>query len=151
MDMNIQNLNDKGRLFRIDEKRIIFFVIFVSMFVITEIGRKIYRPYIYSNHIFDFWIADTIGNFTGSIAIIFFDLAGINPEYKLGRLFIFLITIGLIIYELVQYILPGRNTCDWRDVIATIIAGFISFGIYEFFHKKHKERQNEISNPSATN
>lgn len=62
---------DKNRIFIINNKRIAFFLIFVFMFVLTEIGRKIYRPYIYSNDIFDYWIADTIGNLTGTIAIIF--------------------------------------------------------------------------------
>jgi hypothetical protein len=131
---------------KITNERKIFFGIFISMFIITEIGRKIYRPYIYSNHIFDFWIADTIGNFTGTIAIIFFDLAGVNPSYKIGRWLILFITFGLIVYELVQYILPGRNTCDWRDIVATIVAGFISFGLYELIYKNKttKEAQNEI-------
>ena len=63
---------EKNRIFRIDSRRIIFFLTFVFMFFFTEIGRKIYRPYIYSNGIFDFWIADTIGNFTGTITIIYF-------------------------------------------------------------------------------
>jgi len=137
---------DKERIFKITDERKIFFGIFISMFVLTEIGRKIYRPYIYANDIFDFWIADTIGNFTGTIAIIFFDLAGINPYYKIGRWLILFITLGLIVYELVQYILPGRNTCDWRDIVATIIAGFISFGLYELIYKNKttKEAQNEI-------
>jgi hypothetical protein len=40
----------------------------------------------------------------------------------------------LIVYELVQYILPGRNTYDWRDIIATIIAGIISLGIYNMIY-----------------
>jgi hypothetical protein len=137
---------DKERIFKITNERKIFFGIFISMFVLTEIGRKIYRPYIYANDFFDFWIADTIGNFTGTIAIIFFDLAGVNPYYKIGRWLILFITLGLIVYELVQYILPGRNTCDWRDIVATIIAGFISFGLYELIYKSKttKEAQNEI-------
>ena len=137
---------EKERIFKITNERKIFFGIFISMFVLTEIGRKIYRPYIYANDIFDFWIADTIGNFTGTIAIIFFDLALVNPNYKKGRWFILFITFGLIVYELVQYILPGRNTCDWRDIVATIIAGIISFGLYELIYKNKttKEAQNEI-------
>lgn len=144
---------DKEKTLKIDKKRIIFFAIFIAMFVLTEIGRRIYRPYIYSNHIFDFWIADTIGNFTGTIAIIFFDLAGVNPYYKKGKWFILIITIGLIIYELVQYILPGRNTCDWRDIVVTIIAGIISFCLYEFICKNNndKEAQNEIQSSSFPN
>ena len=128
---------DRDRIFKIDRKRIIFFGIFISMFIITEIGRKIYRPYIYANDIFDYWIADTIGNFTGTIAIIYFDLAGVNPYYKKGRWFILLITSGLIVYEIVQYFLPGRNTFDWRDIIATIMAGVISFGLYELIYKNN--------------
>ena len=137
---------DKERILKITKERKIFFGIFISMFVLTEIGRKIYRPYIYANDIFDFWIADTIGNFTGTVAIIFFDLAGVNPYYKIGRWLILFITFGLIVYELVQYILPGRNTCDWRDIVATIIAGIISFGLYELIYKNKttKEAQNEI-------
>lgn len=125
------------RLLRFDSKRVLLFIIFLLAFIITEIGRKVYRPYIYSNGIFDFWIADTIGNFTGTIAIIFFDLAIINlPDEKRtkGKWFVLFITIGLIIYEMVQYILPGRNTCDWRDIVATIIAGLISFGLYKMIY-----------------
>jgi hypothetical protein len=125
---------DKNRIFIIDNKRIAFFLIFALMFVITEIGRKIYRPYIYSNDIFDFWIADTIGNFTGTIAIVFFDFTGINPKHKQGRIFLVIITVGLMVYELLQYFSP-KSILDWRDIIATFIAGLISLGIYEFIFK----------------
>jgi VanZ family protein len=107
------------------------------MFVFTEIGRKIYRPYIYSNQLFDFWIADTIGNFTGTIAIIFFDLAGMNPEYKKGKNFIFIIVVGLIVYELLQFFSP-RSICDWRDMIATLIAGSLSLIIYNLINIKDR-------------
>ena len=110
------------------------------MFVFTEIGRKIYRPYIYSHDIFDFYIADTIGNFTGTMAIIFFEISLINPEYKKEKIFIFFITMGLIGYELVQYILPGTNTCDWKDILATLIAGLVSLVIYESVLKKYHEK-----------
>ncbi len=134
-------LIDKNRVFIVDEKRIVFLLLFVFMFVLTEIGRFKYRPYIYSNDIFDLWIADTIGNFTGTIAIVFFNFTISNPKYKTGRIFLILITIGLIIYELIQYILPGTNTCDWRDIVATLLAGFISWGIYELVNKKYPEEE----------
>jgi hypothetical protein len=135
------------RFLKIDSKRVFLFIIFLLAFIITEIGRKVYRPYIYSNNIFDFWIADTIGNFTGTIAIIFFDLAIINilPEKsKDGKWYILFITIGLIIYELVQYILPGRNTCDFRDIIATIIAGLISLGLYKLIYSEKFDPGREL-------
>lgn len=135
------------RLLKFDSKRVILFITFLLAFIITEIGRKIYRPYIYSNNIFDFWIADTIGNFTGTIAIIFFDLAIINipqEKSKNGKWYILFITLGLIIYELVQYILPGRNTCDWRDIIATIIAGLISLGLYKLIYSGKFDHGREL-------
>jgi len=68
------------------------------------------------------------------MAIIFFEIALINPVIKFARRLIIFITIGLIFYELIQFILPGTNTCDWRDIIATIIAGFLSWGIFEFIN-----------------
>lgn len=131
---------DKNRLFIIDEKRITYFLIFVVTFVITEMGRKIYRPYIYSNDLFDYWLADTIGNLTGTIAIIFFELAFIYPNYRTGRKLIILITFGLMVYELLQYLSP-RSILDWRDLIATLIAGLITWGIYELLSKKIKEKE----------
>jgi|GEM_PF-780858 len=131
-------LIDKDRIFRIDSRRIAFLVIFLVMFIVTEIGRKIYRPFIYANDIFDFWIADTIGNFTGTIAIVFFDLAGINPDYRQGKTFILIITSGLIVYELLQYFSP-KSITDWRDIVATVVAGLISWGIYELLSKNKKE------------
>lgn len=134
-------LTDKNRILIIDAKRIVFFLLFVFMFVLTEIGRYKYRPYIYSHDIFDFWIADTIGNFTGTIAIVFFNFSVNNPKYKTGRIFLIIIIIGLIIYELIQYVLPGTNTCDWRDIIATVVAGILAWGLYEFIFKKYPENE----------
>lgn len=123
------------RAFKFDNQRIALLLIFVCMFVVTEIGRQIYRPYIYANDIFDFWVADTIGNFTGTIAIVFFDLAVVNPEHKKGRIVVLVVTAGLIVYELLQTFSP-RSICDWRDIIATLIAGLISLGVYELVYRK---------------
>lgn len=128
-----------SRFQQINARRIAWIAIFLFTFGITEIGRMIYRPFIYSNHIFDFWIADTIGNFTGTMAVIFFNLSVSNPVYKQGRLFVLLITVGLIGYELIQGILPGTNTLDWRDIVATVIAGFISWRTFEMLWKKFSE------------
>lgn len=133
-------MTDKNRFFVVDNKRIAFFLVFVFMFVITETGRNIYRPYIYSNDIFDFWIADTIGNFTGTIAIVFFDFAGFNPKLRQGRIFLIFIILGLTVYELLQYFSP-KSILDWKDMIATWVAGLISWGIYEFLFKKFRENE----------
>jgi len=47
-----------------------------------------------------------------------------------NRIFLFIIVFGLIIYELFQYLSP-RSTGDWKDIIATLIAGLIYLGIYQ--------------------
>jgi hypothetical protein len=126
----------KTRLFSVTKKRIFFFVIFVLMFAITEIGRNIYRPFIYANDIFDFYIADTIGNFTGAMAIIFFELMLINPTHKAGSIILGGVTFGLIVYEFAQYFSP-KSIVDWKDMIATLIACLISFGVYKFLSSRY--------------
>jgi hypothetical protein len=128
----------KTRLFSVTKKRFFYFLIFVFMFTITEIGRNIYRPFIYNNEIFDFYIADTIGNFTGAMAIIFFELMLINPTYKAGSIILGGVTFGLIAYEFAQYFSP-KSVLDWKDMIATLIAGVISLGIYKLLEYKFKE------------
>jgi hypothetical protein len=35
------------------------------------------------------------------------------------------VTIGITVYELLQPVLP-RGVLDWKDVVSTIVAGFIS-------------------------
>jgi glycosyltransferase involved in cell wall biosynthesis len=126
---------DKDRMTRIDSIRVVNFLIFLSSFIITEIGRKIYRPYIYSNDINDFGLADTVGNFFGTITQIYFSLTILNPDYKNGKWIFPFITVGYIVYELAQYFLPGTNTCDPKDIIATIISGILSYLIYVMIEK----------------
>ncbi len=121
---------DQNRLIQIDRRRITFAALLVLLFGVTEPGRNVYRPYIYSHGIFDFWIADTIGNFTGTMTVIFFELAVMNPPRKLGRIMLGLITLGLIGYEFAQCFSP-KSVVDWRDMIGTLIAGLISWGVYE--------------------
>jgi len=53
---------DKENIRRLDTFRIIYFVMFLFSFGLTEIGRYIYRPFIYENNINDFGIADSMGN-----------------------------------------------------------------------------------------
>lgn len=45
---------DKTRLLAIDRRQITFFALFAGMFIFTEIGRQIYRPYIYAHDIYEF-------------------------------------------------------------------------------------------------
>jgi hypothetical protein len=130
---------DKNAIKTIDLFRIIYLVIAVFAFLITEAGRNIYRPFIYENAINDFGIADSIGNSGGIIVQIFFMLAIINsPKNKVIRVIGF-ITIGYIIYEILQPYLP-KGVFDLKDIYGTFIGGIISIIILFIINKSAKNR-----------
>ena len=125
MEKNKNFITDKASIKTIDSKRIIYFVIAVSFFFLTEIGRNIYRPFIYTNDIDDYGIADSIGNSGGIIVQIFFMLVILNsPRKKVFRVIGFIV-IGYILYEILQPYLP-RGVFDWKDIYGTLIGGVIS-------------------------
>ena len=115
----------RNRIFKLGPMRGVYFITFAFFFILTEIGRQIYRPYVYQNEIKDLGFADVIGNLLGTVAIIFFGL-GVNHANRVQsiRIIVF-ITVGITIYELLQPILP-RGVLDWKDVISTPIAGLFS-------------------------
>jgi hypothetical protein len=115
----------KNRIFKLGPMRGIYFITFAFFFILTEIGRQIYRPYVYQNGIMDLGFADVIGNLLGTVAVIFFGL-GLNHANRVQsiRVIVF-ITVGITIYELLQPVLP-RGLLDWKDVISTPIAGLFS-------------------------
>ncbi len=130
---------DKEKLRTIDTLRITYFVIFLFSFGLTEIGRFVYRPFIYENNINDFGIADSMGNLGGIIVQIFFGLALVNSTKKKGLRLIAFFIIGYIFYEAIQPILP-KGVFDWQDVYGTIIGGLIAtimFLLLQKFNKKN--------------
>jgi hypothetical protein len=110
----------KERLFKRNPLRFAYLIGFVSFFVITEIGRKFYRPYIYRMHIDDFGIADTMGNSLGTVTQIFLYLGLFDATQAQSYRIIAFVTLGYIGYEIVQPILP-RGTFDWKDVFAALV------------------------------
>ena len=125
---------DKEKIRTIDTIRIIYVVIFLISFGLTEIGRYIYRPFIYDNNINDFGIADSMGNLGGIIVQIFFGLAVLNSSYKKGLRLISFFIIGYILYEIAQPFLP-KGVFDWKDIYGTIIGGLIGWLLFHLIHK----------------
>jgi len=109
--------------------RLAYFFTFAVLFVLTELGRKVYRPYIYRNGIDDFGFADVIGNLIGTSVSIFFNLAFCHATRAQGLVIIAFTTFGITIYELLQPILP-KGVLDWKDVISTPIAGLGSLILF---------------------
>lgn len=120
---------DKTKFLTIDVFRIYYAVLFLISFSLTELGRFVYRPYIYKNNIFDFGLADSIGNLGGIAVQIFFGLAVLNPDKKKGIRLIIFFSFGYILYEAAQLFLP-KGVFDWYDIIGTLIGGVFSFLIY---------------------
>jgi hypothetical protein len=118
----------KNRIFRPGPIRGIYFLSFAIFFLLTEIGREVYRPYVYQNGIDDLGFADVVGNLLGTVAIIFFNL-GVNHATKVQSVRITaFVTIGVTIYELLQPVLP-RGVLDWKDAVSTPIAGLLSLAM----------------------
>jgi glycopeptide antibiotics resistance protein len=131
---------DKERIRTIDTFRVTYFLLSLFFFLIKEIGRNIYRPFIYENHIDDFGIADSIGNLGGILVQIFFGLAIFNSQLiKSIRLITFFI-LGYVLYEIIQPILP-RGVFDWRDIYGTLIGGIIAVLLVILLHKVIKKNR----------
>ena len=132
----------RDRLFKKSFLRLAYLIAFTCFFILTEIGRKVYRPYIYRNHIDDWGVADTIGNSLGTLTQIFFYLGLANATRVQSYRLIAFVTLGYIAYELVQPILP-RGTFDTKDVLATLAAGVVAAVsvavIHFFFPEKNPE------------
>jgi len=69
-----------------------------------------------------------LGNLLGTVAIIFFNLGGNHATRIQSIRIVAFVTTGVIIYELLQPVLP-RGVLDWKDVISTFFAGFLSLTV----------------------
>ncbi|NOZ45408.1 MAG: hypothetical protein GXO79_01350 [Chlorobi bacterium] len=125
---------DKNAIKTIDLFRVIYIIVAILAFLLTEAGRYIYRPYIYNNGINDFGIADSIGNLGGIVVQIFFMLAILNSQRKKVFNVIGFVTIGYIIYEILQPYLP-KGVFDWKDIYGTFIGGVVSLFIWFIINK----------------
>ncbi len=130
---------DSNAINTIDLYRIIYSVITVLAFILTEIGRNIYRPFIYTNRINDYGIADSIGNSGGIIVQIFFMLTFLNsPPPKVFRVIGF-VTTGYILYEILQPYLP-KGVFDIKDIYGTLAGGVICGLLWLLINKTVKNK-----------
>ncbi len=125
---------DKEKIRTIDTFRVVYFITFLLSFGFTEIGRYIYRPYIYENRINDYGIADSMGNWGGIIVQIFFGLLIFNSTKKKGIRLIAFFVLGYILYEIFQLVLP-KGVFDWKDIYGTFIGGGIGLLLFLLVHK----------------
>lgn len=92
------------------------------------VARPYYRPYIYTNNINDFHIADTIGNSLGTIATVFGFLFLLGGEKRRDLFLIKTVAISLVVYE-VAHPLLGKPIDPW-DMVATLLTGVFCFMLH---------------------
>ena len=138
--MTLNDFKSELANWKFTKYKAINFAIGISALLIYEfVGRPIYRPYIYTNKINDFHIADTLGNTFGTLPTIFFLIAIFSNETKKGNYLIKLGTFSVIVFELAHPLL-GKSIDIW-DIIATIITGFISYLIYNSIFKTRESNE----------
>ena len=104
--MEINDFITELRAFRLTRYKIINFGIGATALLIYEcVGRPLYRPYIYRNQLYDFHIADTLGNTFGTLTTIFFLIALLSNETTKGNYLIKLGTLSVVLFELAHPLL----------------------------------------------
>lgn len=93
-------------------------------FVLGVVLSNTYRPYIYKNHIYDFHLADVIGNLV-SVPSLSLLLLGLN-RYTFPKAVLYSVCVWTI-YE----ILP-MGVFDYYDLLATLISGLITYNVLLF-------------------
>jgi hypothetical protein len=127
--MKITDFKTELKNWKFTKYKVINFAIGISALLFYEfIGRPIYRPYIYTNKINDFHIADTLGNTFGTMPTIFFLIAILSNDTTKGNYLVKLGTFSVVIFELAHPLL-GKPIDIW-DIVATVLTGFMSYLIY---------------------
>ena len=136
--MTINDFRKELKNWKLTKYKVICFAIsLAAVFIYEFIGRPFYRPYIYSNDIHDFHIADTLGNSLGTMATIFFFIAVFSNDTLKGNYLIRLVTLSVILFELAHPLL-GKPVDIW-DIMATIITGVASFLLYNVIFNSRRQ------------
>jgi hypothetical protein len=131
--MTIHDIKEGLRNWKFTHERVINLSVgFLAVLIYEFFARPIYRPYIYSNRINDFHIADTIGNSLGTVATVFVFIGIIGKGRVQHAFLIKLITFSVVLYE-VAHPLLGKPIDPW-DILATVVTGFLCLGLYKLIH-----------------
>ena len=106
-------------------KQLILFVILLGSSLCLN---WFYRPYIYANHIFDFYFADTFPSlYSVPTAYTFLSLFKTSSDRPSSQYFrVFALTLGFLIYELLELFVGGF---DLLDIVATLLGTLITIAV----------------------
>ncbi|UMB60751.1 hypothetical protein MHL31_00725 [Lutibacter sp. A80] len=116
----------------------LYFAFSVLIISIGFILTMFYRPYVYKNKINDFGFADTIGSLVSVVGFCFFiwSFKAYSNKEK-NRQIILATIIYAFVWELFGY-LNIYGTFDFKDIIAGVISGIITFILKELIDSKNK-------------
>jgi len=101
-----------------------YFFIFL---VINYILSSIYRPFIYSNNINDFGLADIGNNITFVPGAYFMVLLFRNKPFFCFYKDIYFHTSFLMLIEILSKFIKGIGTFDYKDIIGLLFGAFITY------------------------
>jgi len=113
-----------------------YLILFLLSLFIFILFRIPYRQYIYSNSIFDFYIADTAPNFIAVFLFVF--LKKWQKKNIPNKLLTISTFLGLTFYELfIQTHVYKGAVIDRLDILATFIASIIAYFICQYIDTKN--------------
>lgn len=132
--MELQDWWNEITGWKLNRYKMINFSIGIAALLIYEfIGRPFYRPYIYSHHIFDYHIADTLGNSLGTVATVFVLIALLTSERVKGMVLVKIVPFSVALYEIAHPVL-GKPIDMW-DIAASLLTGAVCFMVFRtLFH-----------------
>ena len=140
----MKKLRSELAIWMSSKRRIINMAVGLSAVLLTEVARAYYRPFIYSNAINDFHIADTLGNSLGTVAAVFVFTSLLGHDRAQDLFLIRTVTISVLVYELAHPLL-GKSIDIW-DMAVTVLAGVFCEGLYNLLHKQSPNVMNKNEN-----
>lgn len=124
-------------------RRMTLLAIGLSAVGVYEAARAWYRPFVYSQGLSDFHLADTLGNSLGTIATVLV-FASIFGRSHMQTLFVLrTAAIAVAVYELLHPLLG--KPIDAFDLLATILAGLLCQGVYRWIFRRELALENSRS------
>jgi len=105
--------------------------------VLFLLFRLPYRSYIYTNHIYDFYIADTAPNFFAVFLFVFLkkwqntDSKLFKNNYTLNIVLIIASFLSMVFYELFIQKYFTNAIIDIKDIYASLFASVVAFVVIQ--------------------
>ncbi|PID92906.1 MAG: hypothetical protein CSA94_02655 [Bacteroidetes bacterium] len=119
-----------------------YLILSVSVVLLGLLLSWFYRPYIYSNNLNDFGLADTIGSLVSVIGFCCFVWGFKSYSNREKNKQIILATLVYSFGWEFAGLLGIYGTFDPKDIVAALLSGLLTFVIKEIVDRKPSKNQN---------